>query len=241
LGKRISLGDPTNPIWMEVVGVVADVRSPADAGCPETPLQVYRPWAQDEIATGGTLVLRRVAAPQSLAAALRRTVAELAPDLPVYSVKTVRQAIEGRLRGTYLVGELLGAFGALGLILAAIGIYGVTSYATGLRTGEIGIRMALGAQKRDVFWLVLREGLGLGLLGGLVGFAGSLFVMHILGTLIPPGSPLRDPAMLAGVPASGWVLSLAAAMLLFAVALLACCLPARRAVKVNPMTALRYE
>jgi len=109
------------------------------------------------------------------------------------------------------------------------------------RTGEIGIRMALGAQRPDVLWLVLRQGLTLGLLGALLGMLGAFAVLRIMLAIIPAGSPMRDPATLLTVPVSGWVVALTTAAVLVGVTLLACYLPARRAAGVNPMTALRCE
>jgi len=241
IGKRISIGDPTAPVWREIVGVVSDVRFPADAENPGTRLQVYRPWAQDDIATGGTIVLRTAGAPAATVTELRRVVAEMDPDLPVYSVTTVRQRIDAMMRGNYLVAGLLGAFGVLGLILAGVGIYGVTSYSMAQRTGEVGVRMALGAQKHDVLWLVLRQGLQLGASGALLGLGGSFVVMRLLDMVIPTDSPMRDPKMLAGVPVAGWVAAIIAAVVLLGVAMLACYLPARRATRIDPMKALRYE
>ena len=241
LGKRLSLGDPATPQWREIVGVVNDVRFPADGDKPRTPLHVYRPWAQDDIADGGTVVLRTAGAPESAMTALRRAVAELDPETPLYYVSTVRQTLDSMMRGTYRVVGLLGAFGVLGLVLAAVGVYGVTSYSMARRTGEIGIRMALGAQKPDVLWLVLRQGLSLGLLGALLGMGGAFAVLRFMDAIIPAGSPTRDPVTLLSVPVSGWVVALTTAAVLVAVTLLACYLPARRAAGVNPMTALRCE
>ena len=241
LGKRINIDDPSAPQWREIVGVVTDVRFPADGGNPETPLQVYRPWAQDDIALGGTIVLRTAGAPESTVVALRRVLAELDPELPLYFVSTVRKTIDSMLRGTYRVAGLLGAFGVLGLLLAAVGTYGVTSYSMARRTGEIGIRMALGAQKPDVLWLVMRQGLRLGLLGALLGMGGAFAVLRILAAIIPARSPMRDPVTLLSVPVSGWIVALTAAAVLIGLTILACYLPARRAANVSPMTALRYE
>jgi len=240
IGKRISIGDPANPQWMEIVGVVGDVGFPADAGT-DTRMQVYRPKAQDEIGTGALIIVRTSAASGPAANTLRRAVSEMDPDLPVYSVTTVRQSIDGRMRSNYLIFGLLGAFGMLGLILAAVGVFGVTSYAAVRRTREIGIRMAFGAQGRAILTLFLYQGVRPGLIGAALGLGGSIAVMRILDSLIPSGSPMRDPATLAGLPISGWAVALTAAFVLVVVTLLASYLPARRAAKVDPIRALSYE
>lgn len=241
LGKRISIGDPTNLQWREIVGVVNDAGFPADIDKPETKYQVYRPWAQDDIALGGRLVLRITDKPESITSALRQTLVELDPELPLYSVRTVRQMIDSMMRGNYQVARLLGAFGILGLVLATVGIYGVTSYSMARRTAEIGIRMALGAQQPDILWMLLRQGLKLGLAGTLVGLGGAFAVMRILVAIIPEGSPALDPVTLLSVPVSGWLMALAAGGVLMGVTLLACYLPARHAAVMNPLTALRSE
>jgi putative ABC transport system permease protein len=187
------------------------------------------------------VVLRTGAAPESIGTALRHAVSEMDPDLPVYSVSTVRQSIDGRMRSNYLVADLLGAFGILGLILAAVGVYGVASYSTSQRTREIGIRMAFGAQKWAILWLFVRQGLRTGLFGAVLGVGGAFAIMRMLDSLIPAGSPMRDPVTLAGLPVSGWTVALNATVLLIIVTLLACYLPARRAAKGDPMVALRCE
>lgn len=241
IGKKLTIGDPTNPQWREIVGVVGNVRFPADADPPETFFHVYRPWTQDDLTSGGIIVLRTSDRPDSTAIALRNALAKLDPDLPLNSVRTVRQAIDYMMRGIYRLASLLGAFGALGLALSTVGIYGVTSYSMARRTVEIGVRMALGARRPDVLWLVLRQGLKLGALGALLGLGGAFAVMRIIAAMIPSGSPMCDPSTFFSVPVSGWVLALSAAAILIIVTLLACYFPARRAANVNPMAALRSE
>ena len=223
IGKRI--GTPgQNPSWQEVVGVVNDVGFPASLGEPQTRLQAFRPLAQSP--RGNVVIsLRSSAAPEAFAAVLRRSVAELDPAQPVHRIRTTRSLVEQVLGSI----SLLGAFAALGLLLAAIGIYGVISYSVAQRTGEIGIRLALGAQARDVLWLVLGKGARLILLGALLGFGGAYAVARFLAAAIPT-LPTRDPAALVAIT-----------LTLVAVALAACYLPARRATKVDPMVALRYE
>lgn len=160
---------------------------------------------------------------------LRNAIAGLDPDMPVYRIRTARTAVDQGLGSISLLGSLLGAFAAVGLILAAIGIYGVVSYTVVQRTGELGIRMALGAQSRDVLWLVLGKGALLILIGALFGIAGAYAVSRLLLAFIP-SLPTRDPMIIA---LTGLTLAV--------VALLACYLPARRATRVDPLTALRSE
>jgi ABC-type antimicrobial peptide transport system permease subunit len=156
-------------------------------------------------------------------------VAGLDSSLPVYRIRSARNAVEQGLGNISLLGNLLGAFAALGLVLAAIGIYGVISYTVVQRTGEFGIRLALGAQGRDVLWLVLRNGALLILLGAMLGGAGSYAVARLLIAAVP-SLPTRDPVTQA-----------VTSCVLIVVALIACYLPARRATKVDPLVALRYE
>jgi len=227
IGKRI--GRPgQNRNWMEVVGVVNDIGFPGGLGEPYTRLESFRPLAQTPPG-GVVLMLRTSAAPEALVNAVRRAVAELDSTQPVHRIRTVRSLVEQGLGSVSLLGTLLGAFAALGLLLAGIGIYGVTSYTVVQRTGEIGIRMALGAQTRDVLWLILAKGARLILLGAVLGFGGAYAVARLLQAAIPT-LPTRDPAALVAIT-----------LALVAVALMACYLPARRATKVDPMIALRYE
>lgn len=227
IGKR--LGRPgDNPNWQEVVGVVNDIGFPGELGEPYTRYQAFRPLAQSPWGFV-TVTLRGNLPPESLTAPLRSIVAGLDPSLPVYRIRTARSQVEQGLGSISLLGSLLGAFAALGLLLAAIGIYGVISYSVAQRTGEIGIRVALGAQARDVRWLVLGKGARLILVGALLGFGGAYAVSRLLVWALPT-LPTRDPLMLIGITVT-----------LVAVALAACYLPARRATKVDPMVALRHE
>jgi putative ABC transport system permease protein len=176
-----------------------------------------------------TIALRSAISPDALANSLRRIVAELDRDQSVHQVRAASDLIARGLGRISLLGGLLGAFAVLGVVLAAIGIYGVTSYSVVQRTGEIGIRMALGAQRGDVLWLLLRNGLHLSLLGAVFGLGGAWAVSRLLAWVIPT-LPSGNPAIFATVTLG-----------LIAAALLACYVPARRATKVNPMEALRYE
>ena len=226
IGKRIS--NPRQEEWREIVGVVRDVQFPGALGEPYTRYQNFVPltqWVPGSI----TIALRTKQSPEAVANSLRSVVAGLDSSLPVYRVRTARSAIDLGIGSISLLGKLLGAFAALGLVLAAIGIYGVISYVVVQRTGEFGIRMALGARGRDVQWLVLRRGAVVILIGAVIGAAGSYAVGKLLISLIP-SLPTRDPITLVIM---GFVL--------IVVALVACYLPARRATKVDPLVALRYE
>ncbi len=227
IGKRI--GRPgNNPNWMEVVGVVNNVGFPSSLGEPYTRFQAFRPLAQTP--WGSTVIsLRSSIPPEGFAGVLQRTVAELDPTQPVHRIRSARSLVNQGLGSISLLGTLLGAFAILGLVLAAIGIYGVISYTVAQRTGEIGIRLALGAQTRNVLWLVLSKGAMLILIGSALGFVGAYFVGWFLATNLPT-LPTRDPITLAGITS-----------LLVAVALAACYFPARKASKVDPMVALRHE
>jgi putative ABC transport system permease protein len=227
VGKRIA-GGGEKPTWIEIVGVVNDVSFPASLGEPYTRYQSYRPLAQESWGFNH-IFLRTSAAPEAIANALRSAVAEVDPTLPAHQIRTARSLVVQSLGPISLLGSLLGAFAALGLALAAIGIYGVISYSVIQRTGEIGIRMALGAQTLDVLRLVLGRGSRLILLGALLGFGGAYAVARFLAAAIPT-LPTRDPLAMGGIT-----------LVMIIVALMACYLPARRATKVDPMDALRHE
>ena len=227
VGKRIS-GRGNNPNWREVVGVVNDIIFPTDLEDPYTRYQSFQPLAQSSPGSAN-IMIRSAAAPQSLANSLRRVVSELDATQPVNRINTAQELVEQGMGSISLIGTLLGAFAVLGLTLAAIGIYGVTAYSVAQRTGEIGIRLALGAQARDVLWMVLSKSARLILFGALLGFGGAYAVSRLLATAIP-SLPTRDPMTLVGITIT-----------LIAVALMACWLPARRATRVDPLEALRCE
>ena len=227
IGKRIA-NPGQKKEWYEIVGIVNDMAFPGGLTEPYTRFQAFIPLTQSSPAYL-TLALRTATTPETLGKSLQKVIAEIDPSLPVYRVRTARQAIEIGLGDISLLGKLLGAFAALGLILSAIGIYGVISYTVVQRTGEFGIRLALGAQRRDVLLLVLRRGTFLILIGTLLGAAGAYGVGKLLIATIP-SLPTREPLAVA-------VTSLA----LIIIALLACYIPARRATKVDPLVALRSE
>jgi putative ABC transport system permease protein len=226
VGKRIAR--VLNRTWMEVVGVVNDVRFPGSVPEPYTRLQVFRPLAQSPPPVVN-ISLRTRTAPDALVEEVRRAVAELDASQAVQRIRPARALVEQGLGNLTLLGTLLGAFAALGLVLACIGIYGVTSYAVAQRTAEFGIRLALGASTRHVLSLAVVRGIGLIVLGVMVGLAGAYGVSRFLIATIP-SLPTKDPGALIGI---GLALTI--------VGSIACYLPARRATKVDPLVALRCE
>jgi putative ABC transport system permease protein len=229
VGKRIKRGklDSTRP-WMTIVGIVRHVQSRSlDA---TSGVQVYFPFYQDPTAYNMSLVVRTSAAdPLSLSATVRAAIRSVDSNQPVYDIFTLRQIVGDSLAQRRFSMLLMAMFAAVALALAAVGIYGVMSYAVTQRTHEIGIRMALGAQTRDVMKLVVGQGMKLTLIGVAMGLAAAFALTRLLETL------------LFGISATDWATFVEIAALLIGVALLACYLPARRATKVDPMIALRYE
>jgi putative ABC transport system permease protein len=227
VGKRVAFSHDPQHRWMEIIGVVGDVRFPS-LNRPDTDLTFYRPLTQSPI-RDASIELRTAVSPESLIPAVRAIAAEMDKDQPIFDLQTARTLISQNIEGFDIAGTMLMAFSVLGLVLAAVGIFGVVSYSVSQRTGEIGIRMALGAGNANVLWLVLRQGLttiAAGVLIGLVGTAGSA---RLLSLAVPT------------LPAGGWITILATALGLMAVALLACYLPARWASKIDPIVALRRE
>ena len=165
----------------------------------------------------------------NIVAAFRREVAALDPNLPIQNITTLRDQVGLHLWSARMIAGLMTALGCLGLLLAAVGLYGVMSYAVARRTREIGIRMALGAQARDMLKMIIGQGLRLTLAGVAIGLAAALVVARLVANLLY-GVSARDPITFLVVP-----------LALAAVAWLACYIPARRATKVDPMTALRHE
>jgi predicted permease len=223
IGKRIHVYEN----WLTVVGVARNIN--ASRKLYESPQPfVFLPLFQ-EYSQGATIHARVSGDPLVFAATAENTVHELNADLPIYDVTTLETHMKLATIGYRVAGTFVGAFGLLALILAAVGIYGVVAYSTRQRTHEIGIRMALGAQKTDVFRLVLGRGIRLTLFGLAIGFLISLALTRFLRT------------MLLGVTATDALTFFVVAILLSAVALAASYIPARRATRVDPMVALRYE
>jgi putative ABC transport system permease protein len=224
IGKHIQLGRPP---WMTIVGVVGDVHQdgidrPAD-------LQIYMPLNQEAIMSYYRLMARTAGDPMRLERSIRKVFETVDSGSPVYHAKPLEGYYSERLANRTFALALLGLLGALAVALAAVGIYGVISYSVAQRTREVGIRMALGAGRGHVLTLVLRQALPLIAAGLGIGFAASLMLAGLLGSLLFEVAP-ADPATSAGV-----------AILLGSVALAAAALPARRAATVDPIAALRRE
>ena len=229
IGKRLKIGplDAPGP-WLTVVGVVGDVRQ---TGLYEQKLEFYVPYAQERrsFMTPRDLVVRTKGDSTSVAAAVRQAVWAVDKDQPVYNVRTMDQVFAAAISQERFQSLMLGLFAALALLLACVGLYGVISYAVVQRTHEIGVRVALGAQPVDVLKLVIRQGMGLTLVGLLVGVAVGVAVTRVLSDMLY-GVSARDPLTFAGMP-----------LLLLLVAFLACYIPARRATRIDPLQALRCE
>jgi putative ABC transport system permease protein len=226
IGKRVRFSDAADAPWFTVVGVAGDVRL---LGARSTGrAEVYLPyWQFPELGTN--VVLKTTGRPEVVAGALRDALRDVDPNVPVSNISSMAALVGRSIDQPRFFALLVGVFAALALLLAAIGIYGVIAYAVAQRTGEIGVRMALGAARRDVFALVVADGLKLTAAGVALGLAVAAGVSLSLRSLLFGVEPL-DPVTYAGVTAT---LALAA--------LLACVLPAYRAARVDPMTALRTE
>jgi putative ABC transport system permease protein len=227
VGKRV-WGRPIVSDWVPVVGVVADVKN-VGLTRPAVPEFYFNYTRGAEGLRNMTLAVRSRLEPGVLAAAVRREVQSVDPAQPVYDVRTMQAVLDGTVTDRRLNMTLLGVLAALSLALAVIGIYGVMSYNVARHTREIGIRLALGAQKTHIHKLILGRGAALTLAGVLIGLGLALGLTRLMSGLLF-GVSTTDPATFGGIAA-----------VLFAVALVACYVPARRAVKVDPLIALRYE
>ena len=229
IGKRIGFQGP-NANWREVVGVVGDVTFPsiAGVGSVDTPFQIYQPLAQTGTAIVNIL-MRTSREPDAVAPDLRRAVATLDRDIPLFGLNTATQAAARNSSRLRLLANVLGGFAILGLVLSAVGIFGVVSYSTSQRSGELAMRMALGARHATVLWLVLGQGVTLTVLGALAGLAGGFGLSRALASAMPQ------------LPSPERLLVTGAAALMASVALAAMYIPARRASRISPMMALRHE
>jgi ABC-type antimicrobial peptide transport system permease subunit len=228
VGKRFKLGseDSGNP-WFTVVGVVGDMRR---QGLEKEPIpQMFEPLAQNPPRQAILLVRTSMADPLSIAGAVQAAVRRVEKYAPVYGVTTLENQLDAFLTERRFQTSLLIGFALVATLIAAIGIYGLIQYSIAMRTQEIGIRMAVGAQTGEIFRMILGEGLKLSLTGLVLGLVGALWLGRAGSSLLFGVTP-TDPLTFTAV-----------SLLLIAVAAAACCFPARRAMKVEPIVALRQE
>jgi putative ABC transport system permease protein len=225
IGRRIMVGQGENAL-ATVVGVVGDVRNRGLDAPPQAAFFV--PFSQSPDSTMEVALLTAVE-PTSMATAVRNAVAAIDPELPVFNISTMDERLAASVAPRRFNLVLLASFALLAMLLAGVGIYGVVSYSVSQRTHEVGVRMALGAQRRDVLKVILAQGMVLLLIGMGIGLVGAFLLTRFLASLLYGVRP-TDSATFAAV-----------SLLLAVVAIVACYIPARRATKVDPMVALRYE
>jgi predicted permease len=232
IGRQFFFGDPDDPERsedLEIVGVIGDVKYSSAREAVEP--TAYRPilQVQDSDAYSSNVEIRTTGDAASLAPTVRQAIGQVDDKLPIFGVTTLREQLSGALQQEKLIAELVSFFGLLALLLACIGLYGVMAHGVVRRTKEIGIRMALGAERRNIVWMVLRETVVLVLIGIAIGVPIALGAARLVASQLF-GLSTADPLTL-----------LVAASLLSGVGVLAGFLPARKASKVNPLIALRYE
>jgi predicted permease len=210
----------------EIIGIVGSVKQ-RGVRAEEAPIYYMRYRAEDLYHLA--MAVRTTLSPDTLIPVVRDAIHKIDPELVMNHVSTTEEIVSRSLAGQRFAALLMSGFSALGLLLAAIGLYGVISYTVAQRTNEIGVRMALGAQRSNVLWLVLRHGMKLALGGVVFGIVAALALTRVMTSLLFEVKP-TDPLTFVGV-----------SFLLLLIAFVACWLPARRAAKVEPMVALRYE
>jgi predicted permease len=214
---------------IEIVGVVGDIKSSNAREKPDAAM--FRPilQIQNESAYSVNIQIRTLSNPASLAPAVRQAINQVDDKLPIFGVTTLNEQLQDTLKQDRLIAQLVSFFGALALMLACIGLYGVMAHGVARRTNEIGIRMALGAERSHIAWMVLRETLFLVMSGLVIGVPAAFLASRLISN------------QLFGLNAGDPLTLVAAAIVLTVVALLAGYVPARRASRVNPLVALRYE
>lgn len=231
LGKHIQAGaTPDNRVpWMEIVGIVGDMKQSL---ANEAKAEVYLPYRQADSLIpifNMSLVMRTARDPHTEASALRSAVHSLSANQPLVKIRTMEESIATSVSDSHFRTLLLGTFAGSALLLALIGLYGLIAYSVAQRTSEIGVRRALGAQEQDILKLIVGQGLKLVLIGIVAGLAGALALGRLL------------TQFLYGVTSNDFTTFASVAVILTVVAAVACWIPARRAMKVDPMVALRYE
>ena len=220
-------GDRKDATCARIVGVVADARR---FQLREEPaMHYYIPFGQESGIGGTTLLIRPRGSPESFVAAARRALQELDPSITYVSARTLQESVDPQIRPWRLGASMFGLMGVLALVVAAVGLYSVMSYFVAMRTHEIGVRIALGAQAGDIVALVFRNSIGMAALGVAIGVALALWAGQFVAPLLFETSP-RDPVVIGGVTAT-----------LLAVAVFSSLQPAIRAKRVNPVEALRGE
>src|SRR5262245_8397092 len=228
IGGRFHLAGVEPVEWFTVIGIAPDIR---DVGVRDDtpPLPVaYVPYPYGASATTG-LMIRTGANPSGITSAAREAIRASDPALPLFDVRTMEELRTGTFWQSRVFGEMFGAFGAIALLLAAIGVYGVLAFSVSQRTQEMGLRMALGASRNDVLRLVVRQGVVLAAIGEVFGLAGAFGITRVIGTLLYNVTP-TDPVSFGGV-----------VIFLTVIAIVASYVPARRATTVDPIVALRNE
>ena len=228
INKRIKIGGPTSPNpWMRIIGVVGEMKYRGLPNNPTADPDIYRPWLEDE--RDILLVIRTAGQTAGVWPAIRTAIHEIDKTIPIYDVASMPERIGEQTARSRFTSWLMGIFAGVALVLALVGVYGVMSYAVTRRTQEIGVRMALGANRSQVLLLVVRQGMPLILAGILAGIAVSFGLTRLLSTLLYGVTP-TDAFTFMSVTA-----------LLVCISLFACWLPALRASRVDPIQALRYE
>jgi predicted permease len=230
IGQRFSM-DIARPDPIEIIGLVKDAKYTSQRD--EIPATMYRPWLQTPGAISSMIFEVRTAGdPKAYVGAIRQAVRDIEPNLPLNNIKTQIEQADETLSMERLFAKLMSLFGLLAQQLASIGLYGVLAYSVSRRTHEIGIRMALGANRGRMLTMILRQGMTLTVIGVALGLGGAYVLTKYLESL---------NSMLFGIQPRDPITFAASAVLLTIVALVACFVPARRATKVDPMVALRYE
>jgi predicted permease len=226
LGQHINFGG--NSPWMTIVGLVKHAKT-SSLEADNTEGYYYLPIAQSPSNNAALVVRTSSSRPESLTSSMQAAIRAVDPNQPLYDLKSMEQRVDESLTGRRFLVVLLSAFASLALLLAAVGLYGVISYSVRMRTRELGIRMALGAQRTDVLRLILGKGMQLAAIGLVMGLAGTLAVGRVLSSLLYRVNLLNPITLLATT------------VLLGSTVLFACYVPARRAAALEPMRTLRED